>query len=80
MEDTLIKKPKSKSFHLLICFTFFSLVLAFLCNAEAPKKQKRAKLLKEITIPIVHVKGSHYEVGYQLGTDLKNNVIEGGIA
>ncbi len=36
--------------------------------------------MKEIPIPIEHIKGSHYEVGYQLGTNLKNNVIEGGIA
>ena len=80
MEDKLIKKPKSKSYHFLIFVVFSFLVFAFICNAEAPKKQKKAKILKEIPIPIVHIKGSHYEVSYQLGTNLKNNIIEGGIA
>lgn len=69
------KKTKLKAFRLLIFIVFFSFALASLYNAEAPKKQKRAEILKEIPIPIVHVKGSHYEVGYQLGTKLKNNLV-----
>jgi isopenicillin-N N-acyltransferase-like protein len=32
--------------------------------------------LKEIPIPVIHVKGSHYEVGRQIGTQLKANLIQ----
>jgi isopenicillin-N N-acyltransferase-like protein len=31
--------------------------------------------LQEIPVPIVHVKGSHYEVGQQIGTQLKDNLV-----
>jgi len=72
----MIKTSKSKSLHFLIFFVFSFLALTFFCSAEAPKKQERAKILKEIPIPIVHLKGSHYEVGYQLGTQLKNNLVQ----
>ena len=68
---------RSKSFHFLIFAIFSLLVFAFFSNAEVTRKQKRAEILKEISIPFVHVKGSHYEVGYQLGTKLKDNLVRG---
>ncbi|MFC2164815.1 C45 family autoproteolytic acyltransferase/hydrolase [Acidobacteriota bacterium] len=63
----------SKSFHFLIFAISSLLVFASLCTAEV--SQKQAEILEEIPIPIVHVKGSHYEVGYQLGTHLKDNLV-----
>jgi isopenicillin-N N-acyltransferase-like protein len=43
--------------------------------AETYQKPKSASPLKDVPIPVIHVKGSHYEVGRQLGTQLKNNLI-----
>ena len=54
---------------------FLSFSFTFFNHAEAQKKAIRAETLKEFPIPIVHVKGSHYDVGYQLGTKLKDNLI-----
>jgi len=72
----LNKITKLKSFLFLTVAVFFILVFASLFHAEVPEKPKQAKVLQEIPIPIVHVKGSHYEVGYQLGTQLKDNLIQ----
>jgi hypothetical protein len=48
------------------------LCLAFSSSQSGPPHQKRGGgLLKEIPIPVIHVKGSHYEVGFQIGTKLK---------
>lgn len=38
-------------------------------------EQKPAGPLKEIPVPVIHVKGDHYEVGRQIGTQLKDNLI-----
>lgn len=46
-----------------------------LCPAETSPKQGSAGPLKEIPIPVIHVKGSHYEVGRQIGTQLKENLV-----
>ncbi len=45
------------------------------CPAETCPTPKSASPLKEVPIPVIHVKGSHYEVGRQIGTQLKNNLI-----
>jgi len=71
----MIRKSNSKTLYIFILLIFCSFVLAGYSNAEIPEEQKRAKTLKEIPIPIVTVKGSHYEVGHQLGTKLKDNFI-----
>lgn len=63
-----------KTFHaILLVVMFFSAIS--LCPAEAYPEQKSASPLKEIPIPVIHVKGSHYEVGRQIGTQLKDNLI-----
>lgn len=51
-----------KALPILVGLILFFFVLVFFCSAEIAKKQERAEVLKEIPIPIVHVKGSHYEV------------------
>ncbi len=48
----------------------------FAWNGENLEKQKIGKTLKEIPIPVIHVKGSHYEVGFQIGTQLKANLLQ----
>ena len=53
-----------------------SLCVIFAWNGENVEPQKIGKPLKEIPIPIIHVKGSHYEAGYQLGTQLKSNLLQ----
>ncbi len=71
----MIIRRKTSSFSFLLCIVVFSFVLSTLLYAETPEKQKRAETLKEIPIPIVTVEGTHYEAGYQLGTQLKDNFI-----
>ena len=34
-----------------------------------------ASELKDIAVPVIHVKGTHYEVGYQIGTRLKEGIL-----
>jgi isopenicillin-N N-acyltransferase-like protein len=41
-------------------------------QAQAPPP---ASELKDIPVPVIHVKGNHYEVGYQIGTRLKDGMI-----
>jgi isopenicillin-N N-acyltransferase-like protein len=71
----MIIKRKTNILNFLLCLLVFSFVLSTLLYAENPEKQKRAETLKEIPIPIVTVQGTHYEVGYQLGTQLKDNFV-----
>ena len=58
-------------FFIVLCFSAVSL-----CPTETYPKQKAASPLKEVPIPVIHVKGSHYEVGRQIGTQLKTNLIQ----
>lgn len=52
-------------------------ILSVRSEAEGvPTKQQTAPVLKEIQVPVIHVKGSHYEVGYQIGTQLKKNLLQ----
>ncbi|HUU38691.1 MAG TPA: C45 family peptidase [Candidatus Desulfaltia sp.] len=52
-------------------------ILSVRSGAEGvPTKQQTAPVLKEIQVPVIHVKGSHYEVGYQIGTQLKKNLLQ----
>jgi isopenicillin-N N-acyltransferase-like protein len=51
-------------------------------TASAGPQEKRiqaatapAPALKDIAVPVIHVKGSHYEVGYQIGTQLKADIL-----
>jgi isopenicillin-N N-acyltransferase-like protein len=61
-------------------FLFFS---ATICSwittphllSQNEKDPPTSRELKEIEVPVVHVKGSHYEVGRQIGTQLKDNLV-----
>ena len=72
----MFDKSKFPRTFLLIYFVvlFFNAVL--LGHTETYPKPKSAGPLKEISIPVIHVKGNHYEVGRQLGIQLKNNFIQ----
>ncbi len=56
-------------------------VFSFLFNLLAPcfisgkEPETKMKQLKEIPIPIIQVKGNHYEAGFQLGKKLKENLL-----
>ena len=67
---------KLNLYKLFVCVVFASLVLLSLDYAKVPERQTKSENLKEIQIPVVHVKGTHYEAGYQLGVQLKNNLIK----
>lgn len=47
-----------------------------LCPAEARPAPESASPLRQISVPVIHVKGGHYEVGRQIGTQLKKNLIQ----
>jgi isopenicillin-N N-acyltransferase-like protein len=46
-----------------------------LVHAGPDPARKSAGPLKEIAVPVIHVKGGHYEVGRQIGTQLKDNLV-----
>lgn len=58
-------------FVLVSCYSAVSLY-----PSETYPNEKAENSLKEIPIPVIHVKGSHYEVGRQIGTQLKANLIQ----
>jgi isopenicillin-N N-acyltransferase-like protein len=52
-------------------------ILSVISGANGiPAKQQTAPALKEIQVPVIHVKGNHYEAGYQIGTQLKKNFLQ----
>ena len=59
-----------------VLLLFFTLQAAFTWpedrQAQAPAP---APVLKDIPVPVIHVKGSHYEAGYQIGTQLKADIL-----
>jgi isopenicillin-N N-acyltransferase-like protein len=66
--------PFSKSCLALIIL--FGILPAFGSAAGVQANQQTAPALKEIQVPVIHVKGSHYEAGYQIGTQLKKNFLQ----
>jgi isopenicillin-N N-acyltransferase-like protein len=55
---------------------FFTLQAAFTWPEDRQAQaQAPAPVLKDIPVPVIHVKGSHYEAGYQIGTQLKNDIL-----
>jgi isopenicillin-N N-acyltransferase-like protein len=73
--DEVNSVMKSRAYQLFLCVVFSSFVLSPLSNAEVTEKPMKAEKLKELQIPIIHVKGTHYDAGCQLGTQLKENLI-----
>jgi len=59
------------SFVLVSCYSTVSLYAS-----ETYPNEKAESSLKEVPIPVIHVKGSHYEVGRQIGMQLKANLIQ----
>jgi len=57
--------PKTKIFASQVTFLFF---LVGLCVLVFPSEGSK--------IPIIHVKGTHYQVGYQIGTHMKSQLRE----
>jgi len=44
-------------------------------SAEEQTQPQTASVLKDIAVPVIHVKGTHYEAGYQIGTQLKDDIL-----
>lgn len=61
---------------LSILLLLFCVQPVLLWPEEGQKTSLTAPALKEIPIPVIHVKGSHYEAGYQIGTQLKSNILQ----
>jgi hypothetical protein len=59
----------------LVFWLFFSFLTASLQPEESQTQAPPAPVLKDIPVPVIHVKGSHYEAGYQIGTQLKNDIL-----
>ena len=54
---------------LIACISLLLLALT------SPLQQNPSQKLTQIRTPIIHVKGNHYEVGHQIGTRLKENLL-----
>lgn len=50
--------------------------LTVIRSADGIPAARQAPALEEIQVPVIHVKGSHYEAGYQIGTQLKKNFLQ----
>ena len=57
--------PKKKIFAFKVIFLFFLVSLSVLLFPSENNK-----------IPIIHVKGTHYQVGFQIGTHMKSQLVE----
>ena len=75
-EDFMNGKYRSKKAFICLLSVFFFFVFVLTIPVHPAGQQKKAETFKEIPIPIVHAKGNHYEVGFQLGTQLKNNLVQ----
>ncbi len=70
---------KRKVFLQTSCFVLFVIFSTLAVGSGTdgiPAKQQTAPVLKEIQVPVIHVKGSPYEAGYQIGTQLKKNLLQ----
>jgi len=60
---------------------FLTIILLFWTQAalawpaDGQTQPPPVQSLKDIPVPVIHVKGSHYEVGSQIGTQLKENIL-----
>lgn len=62
---------------------FFIVMILFwgqgglILSAELKARQTQpAPVRKDVTVPVIHVKGSHYDVGYQIGGQLKGYILQ----
>lgn len=70
----LHKTGFSKAFPIMLCIVMLFCLVSFSAAETRPERQPSGPL-KDIPVPVIHVKGSHYEVGRQIGTQLKENLI-----
>ncbi len=60
----------------LVLLLVFALQAALAWAEDRPAQTPPpASELKDIPVPVIHVKGTHYEVGYQIGTKLKDGMV-----
>jgi len=61
----------------LVLLLFFTLQAAFAWpeDRQTQPPPAPAPVLKDIPVPVIHVKGTHYEAGYQIGTRLKDDIL-----
>jgi len=59
----------------LVLLLFFTLQAAFAWPEDRQTQAPPAPVLKDIPVPVIHVKGTHYEAGYQIGTRLKDDIL-----
>jgi isopenicillin-N N-acyltransferase like protein len=71
-----MKKKKRISGFGLVLLLVFALQAALSWAEDRPAQTPPpASELKDIPVPVIHVKGSHYEVGHQIGTQLKSLIL-----
>jgi len=68
------KMPVSRVGLVLLIFFALQATLAWAEDSQALTPPPASEL-KDIPVPVIHVKGSHYEVGYQIGTKLKDDML-----
>jgi isopenicillin-N N-acyltransferase like protein len=61
----------------LLLFFILTGALAWSGDLQSRVAPAPARVLKDIPVPVIHVKGSHYDVGYQIGTQLKADILRG---
>ena len=59
----------------LVLLVFLGVQSAFLWPADKQAQPPPAPVLKDIPVPVIHVKGSHYEAGFQIGTQFKDDIL-----
>ena len=68
------KMPVSRVGLVLLIFFALQATLAWAEDSQTLTPPPASEL-KDIPVPVIHVKGSHYEVGYQIGTKLKDDML-----
>jgi isopenicillin-N N-acyltransferase-like protein len=68
------ERPLLAIWLVLLLFPILQGVLALAEDGQA-QTPPPASELKDIPVPVLHVKGTHYEVGYQIGTRLKDDML-----
>jgi isopenicillin-N N-acyltransferase-like protein len=69
------KMHVSRAWLVLLLFFSFQAAFAWPEDRQAQAPPPPAPVLKDIPVPVIHVKGSHYEAGYQIGTQLKDDIL-----
>ena len=67
-------RPKPHTFFFLSATTCLMITAPYLLS-QSVKDESSPRELKEVPVRIVHVKGTHYDVGHQIGTQLQANLV-----